>query len=723
MQSEEWRVQSDRQQTFCTLHFALVTLNCVLATAGLLLACCPSAFAQLPQAPQYADCRLDSIFPNGGQQGTTVTVTFRGQAYALNPPRSVIIDGPPGITVKELKEGEKGTVVGTLEIAADAPPGRRWMRIVNDRSGLTNFAHFVVGRLPETLEVEPNNELTKATAVTTPVVLNGKIDPKADIDCVRFAGKAGQKLVAAIAAFSLDIHGQYKDYGIADFSLELLDADGRTLAAAEDTLGFDPLIEHTLPRDGDYFVRVTMLNFGGYPDAVYRLTLGEVPYVVGAFPSGLRRGSEADVELFGPNIPPGTKRRVKAEADPLVPLQYVALGDFPNSGLDVPLAIGDWPEQLEAEPNNDREHAMSLNWPVTVNARFAEPNDADWYRVSLTAGQKVWFDVIAQRFTESPTDTLLQVFDAAGNMVAENDDDSHDPEYESFHHFRTTDSKLLFTASATGEFFVKLTEQSGLGGPRDVYRLSIHEAKPDFTVRHFPDAVPIWGPGSTAAVLVKIDHLADFNDDVECSIEGLPEGWKGSSAVSLGRKPERYYNYYQRKLFLTITAPADAAIGTVVPFQIIGRAKRGEEKFEHRSWPMTLFYTSDIGFFRTSQQTRAAVAKPQGPWLELANVSELKLNPGGTAILPVRVLGAAADLKSMPLVINLATNGVACGLVTPQNIPIKDGIAEVPVKIPAEMPPGTYGIVAAQTWGADIRVGMPGPCTPLIKLVVEPAAK
>ncbi|MFM9960190.1 MAG: PPC domain-containing protein [Planctomycetaceae bacterium] len=688
---------------------------------GLLLFSASAVFAQLPQAPQYADCRLDSVFPNGGQQGTTVTVTFRGQAYALNPPRGVIIDGPPGITVKEVKEGEKGTVVGTLEIAADAPPGRRWLRVLNDRSGLTNFAHFVVGRLPESLEVEPNNELAKAQTVTTPTVINGRIDPKADIDCVRFTGQAGQKMVAAIAAFSLDIHGQYKDYGIADFSLELLDAEGRTLAAAEDTLGFDPLIEHTLPRDGDYFVRVTMLNFGGYPDAVYRLTLGEVPYLIGTFPSGLRRDSETEIELFGPNIPPGTKRRVKADADLTFPQQYVALNEFPNSGLDMPLAVGDFPEQLEAEPNNDREHALPLSWPATVNARFAEPNDSDWYRVTLTAGQKVWFDVIAQRFTHSPVDTLLQVFDANGQMLAENDDDPHDPEYESFHNFRTTDSKLLFTAPSAGEFFVKLTEQSGLSGPRAVYRLSVSEAKADFHMRHFPDAVPIWGPGSTAAVLVKVDHLADFNADVECSIEGLPNGWKSSSAVSLGRQPERYYNNYQRKVFLTITAPADAAIATAVPFRIIGRAKRGEEKIEHRSWPLTLFYTSDIGFFRASQQTHAVIAKPQGPWLELAGVTELKLKPGGTGTIPIKVLGAAADLQAMPLVINLATNGVACGLVTPQNAPIKEGIAEVTLKIPAEMPIGTFSIVAAQTWGSDIRVGMPAPCTPPIKLVVEPA--
>src|SRR5262249_27314808 len=154
---------------------------------------------------------------------------------------------------------------------ADAPLGRRWLRVLNERSGLTNFAYFVVGSLPERLEVEPNNEATKAEAVELPLVVNGRINPATDIDLFRFAGKKGQTLVAAIAAHAIDIHGQYKNYGIADFSLELLDAQGRTLASAEDTIGFDPLIEHVLPQDGDYLVRAQLLNFQGFPEAVYRL--------------------------------------------------------------------------------------------------------------------------------------------------------------------------------------------------------------------------------------------------------------------------------------------------------------------------------------------------------------------------------------------------------------------------------------------------------------------
>ena len=79
---------------------------------------------------------------------------------------------------------------------------------------------------------------------------------------------------------------------------------------------------------------------------------------------------------------------------------------------------------------------------------------------------------------------------------------------------------------------------------------------------------------------------------------------------------------------------------------------------------------------------------------------------------------------------NIATAGVACVLTTPQNLAIKrmeegkpsedgqTGVVEVPIKVPPEIYPGTYGITIAQTWRSDIRIGMPGPCTPLIKLTV-----
>ncbi|MCE9606000.1 MAG: pre-peptidase C-terminal domain-containing protein [Planctomycetia bacterium] len=680
----------------------------------------PTPLLAQPEAPSYVECRLDSIFPNGGRRGTRVTVEFKGTGAGLTSPRDIVIDGAPGLTVKGIKSVNGNTLEAVLDIAADAPLGRRWLRVLNEHSGLTNFAYFVVGNLPEQIEIEPNPDTEKSQSVVMPTVINGRINPTADLDVFRFHGKAGQRFVAAIAAHALDVHGQSKNYGIADFDLALIDARGRTLAVADDVLGFDPLIEHTLPTDGDYFVRVQLLNYGGYPEAIYRLTLGETPYIVGAFPAGYRRGTKSEIELLGSNVPPNTKLSPPVSPATSGPLQFVTLQQAETSGLDVPLVVGDLPESLEVEPNDERSQSALVAWPSTINGRFQRSGDVDWYRVRLEAGRKITLEIYAQRFIRSPVDTLLQIYDASGKPLGENDDDVFEPGYESYHDFKTTDSKFTFTAVNAGEYFIKVTEQSGLNGLRAIYRLSIDEARPDFRLSHFPDAVPIWGPGSSACVLVRIDRSGGCDDDIELSVVDLPSGWSTKSAVSLGNKGTRPYDPYQLKVFLSLTAPADAAPGTCVPFRIVGRAKRSDgTAIERQSIPLTLFYSSDTGFFRASPTSRAAVAKSPGVWLETA-VRELSIAQGESELIAVKVCGAQ-DLKTMPIVVNLASAGVACGLSTPQNIPVVKGMVEVPLKIAREMHPGTYGITIAQTWRSDIRIGMPGPCTPLIRLTVLPA--
>ena len=695
-----------------------------------------------PAAPHYEECRLDSIYPVGGQRGTSVKVEFRGIEAGLSLPRDIIVDGPPGIVARDLKSVSGRLLEATLDIAPDAAPGRRFVRVLNERSGLTNCATFVVGRLPEQLEAEPNN--VEPQGVKLPVVVNGRVDPGADIDLYRFSAKAGEPLVAAVAAHAIDIHGQYKSYGIADFSLDLLDAQGRTIATAEDTLGFDPLINLKVPADGEYTIRVQLLNYGGFPEAVYRLTLGAVPYVTGVFPPGAQRGVSTPVELFGPNVPAGTLREVLFPVASKSPQTWLTLHDVDTAGTDVPLAIGDFAESREIEPNDSvaQAHPILGTEPVTINARFDRPGDADWYRLKLEAGQKVRLETVAHRFLRSPVDTVLQVFDTQGKLLAENDDDPLDPGYECFHDYKTTDSELTFAAPAAGEYLVKIAEQASAGGERAMYRFTVKPALPDFHLRHFPDAVPVWGPGTTAAVLVRVDRF-EVAGDIDLAVEGLPEGWKTSGATSLSTTPQQPYNFYSMRQFLTITAPADAQPGTAVPFRIVGRMKlpppvataaTGQapqpvatnaapvpaqvETVEHESLPLTLLYTSDTGFFRFSPVSRAAVARPQGPWLE-ALTNDITVAPGTMTTLPVRIHNAG-DLKQMPIVLSIATNGVATSLTPPQNLPITDGKIEVPLVLPTDFPRRhSFSLVVAQTWRSDIRIGMPGPCTQLIRLKTD----
>ncbi len=138
-------------------------------------------------------------------------------------------------------------------------------------------SHFAL--LPTAQAKQRHDEPAKAQVITCSAVINGRVNLQADIDLFKITGKSGQAVtVAAIAAHALDIHGQYKNAGIADFSLELLDANGRTLATAEDTVGFDPIIEHTLPADGDYTVRSHITQLRRVPRSRSSTGLGDVPY-------------------------------------------------------------------------------------------------------------------------------------------------------------------------------------------------------------------------------------------------------------------------------------------------------------------------------------------------------------------------------------------------------------------------------------------------------------
>ena len=669
-------------------------------------------------APNYEECRLWSVFPAGARQGETVEVEFLAHSGGVENAREILIDGPPGITVRDVKNRSSTIAQATFVIAPDAVPGRRCVRVRSDRSGLTNMIYFTVGRLPEVTETEPNNEPSSASVVSLPVVVNGRVNPKADFDCFAFDLKKGQRLTAVVLAHAIDSHGQYKNYGFVDAVLELLDARGRVVAEAGDSLGLDPLIEYIAPDAGRYTARVRLEAYEGFPQAVYRLVLGEVPLVTSLFPAGGQRGTTVEVELNGPNVPPSTRQNVTVPNEAF-PSQSVLFDAANAADFELPFVRGNHPERLEVEPNGTREQATPLELPMTANGRFGESGDDDWYRVRLVAGQPISLETTAQRFLRSPVDTLIEVFDATGKKLAENDDGFR-IDYISIYDFRVMDSRLVFTPPTTADYFVRVTDQSGGSGLRSVYRLTIAPAVPDFDLLMFPDSVPIWGPGSTAALVVKVERRDELHGDVELSVEGLPRGWIGSTNVSRGPKSPVPQTYPYLYTLLTITAPSDAKIGDVVPFRVVGRASVNGKSVERIARPLTLYFSSDVGLFRLTPNARAVVAASQTPWLTTP-VSSLRVPPNGTVEIPVQMHGSGS-FASLDLTADLCTSGVATALVPPRPVTVKNGQAVLSFSLPAQIAPGRYGIVAGFRWRSDIRIGMPGPCTPIITLDVEPPA-
>src|SRR5207248_1251967 len=146
--------------------------------------------------------------------------------------------------------------------------------------------------------------------------------------------------------------------------------------------------------------------------------------------------------------------------------------------------------------------AERLAIPSTVNGRIGATGDHDWYRVTLKKGQGILLEVTAQRHLRSAVDSLVEVYDDGGNKIAENDDGAlFGMMNPCAHDFPSSDSWLSFIAKKDGDYFIRVSDQGDAAGPQAVYRLTVSAWQPDFQLNLWPDAVPIWGAGTTASFL------------------------------------------------------------------------------------------------------------------------------------------------------------------------------------------------------------------------------
>jgi WD40 repeat protein len=121
-----------------------------------------------------------------------------------------------------------------------------------------------------------------------------------------------------------------------------------------------------------------------------------------------------------------------------------------------------------------------------------------------------------------------------------------------------SDSRLLFTAPADCEYRVRVSDVRGFGGERYVYRLSIHEAKPDFAVSMVA-VNPSIPPGSGRSFTVKVDRFDGFEGPVRVDFSDVPKGFEVSAPILV----EAGHTEAKGTIFAARDAKADAKGGAV----------------------------------------------------------------------------------------------------------------------------------------------------------------
>ena len=453
----------------------------------------------------------------------------------------------------------------TLQVTADreAEPGKREFRLATPR-GLSNPLVFCVGQLPEFSEARPKigNPLQGRTEdgemiITLPATVNGQIIPgdgdlsrlrarpgqqflPGDADGYRFRARQGQQLVVAVSARELIPYLADAVPGWFQAAVALYDAAGNEVAYDDDyRFHPDPVLHYEIPRDGDYVIEIKDAIYRGREDFVYRLTLGELPFVTGIYPLGGRAGVSTPVEIKGWNLLVDSLTMDAGDRGPGIYPLWVRSGELVSNRM--PFAVDTLPEGFAKEPNNSQESAQRITLPITLNGRIDQPGDWDVFSFTGRAGDEIVAEVLGRRL-DSPLDSLLRLTDAAGRQLAFNDDHEDKGAGLYTHH---ADSLIAATLPANGTYYLYLGDAQQKGGAEYAYRLRVSAPRPDFDLRVAPSAINVL-VGANVPITVYALRRDGFSGDIALTLKDAPRGYTLSGGlVPAGRD----------KVRLTLTVP------------------------------------------------------------------------------------------------------------------------------------------------------------------------
>lgn len=185
--------------------------------------------------------RPRAALPAGGKPGESIEVTWLGD-----------VGGP-----------FKSTVVLPTKLGEASV-------LAQDAVGLAPSPNvFRVADLPSALESEPNNEIAKASAGSSPGAMHGVIDVPGDVDYFKFTAKKDEQ-------YDVRCYARGGLRSPLDSVVTILNAQGAGIVGNDDTAGPDSYMRFGVPADGDYYVVTTDHLKAGGPEYAYRLEINRV---------------------------------------------------------------------------------------------------------------------------------------------------------------------------------------------------------------------------------------------------------------------------------------------------------------------------------------------------------------------------------------------------------------------------------------------------------------
>jgi len=544
-----------------------------------------------------------------------------------------------------------------VTIDPDAKPGRREIRLIA-ATGLTNPMAFHVGQIPEVsrramitarLPVLGNEAAAQRkrppeeeeAVVTVPCTMNGQI-AAGEVNRYRFEAKKGQQLVVTVSARELVPYIADAVPGWFQPVLTLRNAAGREVAFSDDYRSKpDPTLYYEVAADGEYVLTIKDSIYRGREDFVYRITIGQLPFVTSIFPLGRRVGESADISMEGWNIEGAALAAPPKNAAPGI-LQLTATKDnFVTNA--VPFAIDTLPECLDAEENNTVTAAQKVVMPIIVNGRVDQRDDWDVFAVEGKAGQRLVAEVQARRL-DSPLDSILKLTDASGKLLAVNDDHGDPAAGMNTHH---ADSYIMTELPADGTYYVHIGDTGRKGGKEYAYRLRISRPRPDFELRVVPNDGGIRSKGGTGLTVFAI-RKDGFEGNIRLKFKDPPEGFSSPWAQTLTKGTDSAKCGIKTTLSTTDAPVRFHIVGTAMigKNELVREAVPAEDRMQAFLW-RHLVPSSELAFLVYDPKAKPRRTRPLPEMPEMPKLKEIRIAKGEEARKHRLTLARVRQLNSL----------------------------------------------------------------------------
>ena len=471
---------------------------------------------------QTSDPATSYIYPAGAQRGQTVDVRVGGlflltdswfeilgtdveSTGRLRSGETVWFEGPQLTGARSLQADEyPQDHVTQIHVHGDATPGVRYWRAWTAQ-GACAARPFVIGDLPEHTEQEIDGAPV-ATQVETPITINGRIFPRADVDVWKFYPEAGETYTIEVLA---------KEIRSPLETRIVLQSQGAVIREDIGSQISDPNLVFVAQHDGEHEIHIHDLGFAGSQAHVYRLSIRRGTRANWVFPLGGHRGQDIDLEVgIAPTLigEPITvkKTRVDGKTDAAFVRKRLQFDNVTTQPIK--LALGDLPEIIEIE--SPSQHTPITD-PTTINGRIQTAGDVDDWPIQAKANTKVELRFRAASLG-SALMPVMELLDPGGKLISPTEAipiQENSP---------SADYYLTFVPSDDGIYTVRVRDRFPTrGGPEFGYRLQVGTASPGFRLSFASDITKVEA-GGELSLPIRVERQGTFDAPIQLEIEGLP---------------------------------------------------------------------------------------------------------------------------------------------------------------------------------------------------------